>query len=388
MLDSRIKGSEEVPTGNTISTEVGSELGHRGPSKRVERPLLDGARPSDLREGQGAQSRRRGCGDLQAAEFFAGMGLMRAGLERCGVRTVFANDIDRAKGALYRENWGDAEFRLGDISDLRGQDIPPVDLATASFPCVDVSLAGHRAGLNGTRSGVVYEFLRILHEMQEPPSFVVLENVPGFLTVNGGKDFKAVVAELSRLGYAVLHVSLDAASFVPQSRVRVFVLGYRDVSPPLLPDAPPRRVGRLADIVREDLEWWGARKLAYFLGSLSDVQASRVDSYQRQDDVTCHGAYRRTRKGVAVWEVRADEIAGALRTTAGGSGRQALLRAGRGGLAARWMDVAEYAALQGAENMKWDSVSPRQAMYAFGDAVCVPVIEWLAKHAVIAAAYA
>ncbi len=271
---------------------------------------------------------------MRAAEFFAGMGLVRAALERCGVETAFANDVSPAKAALYRENWGSDEFHLGDIRDLRGTDIPPVDLGTASFPCVDLSLAGYRAGLDGTRSGVVFEFLRILHEMgAKAPSVVVLENVPGFLTVNGGRDYQAVASELTALGYRTGHICLNASSFVPQSRLRVFLLGYRDVPPPLLPRPPDRHDGRLTDIVRNDLEWWGARQMACFLGSLSDLQASRVDGYQRQDEATCHGAYRRTRKGVAVWEVRDDEIAGALRTTAGGSGRQAVLRAGRGDFA-------------------------------------------------------
>ena len=323
---------------------------------------------------------------LTTAEFFAGMGLMRAGMERCGVETVYANDVDESKAALYRENWGGDEFVLADIRDLHGNDVPDVDVATASFPCVDLSLAGYRAGLGGTRSGVVYEFLRILHEMANTPSCVVLENVPGFLTVNGGRDFRAVVDALEGLGYTVLHVGVDAQSFVPQSRMRVFVLGYRDIDAPTFPPVPMRESrARLADIVRDDLDWWGARRLSCFLGSLSDLQAARVDAYQRRDAVTCHGAYRRTRQGVAVWEVRADEIAGALRTTAGGSGRQAVLRVGAGGFAARWMDVAEYAALQGAHGITWESVSPRQAMYAFGDAVCVPVVEWLTNNCILPA---
>ena len=323
---------------------------------------------------------------LRTAEFFAGMGLMRAGLNRRGIETVFANDVDESKAALYCENWGDAEFVLGDVRNLRGRDIPTVDVATASFPCVDLSLAGYRAGLDGTRSGVVYEFLRILREMDDAPSCVVLENVPGFLTVNKGRDFRAVVDALESLDYNVLHVGVDAMSFVPQSRLRVFVLGYRDLDPPPIPTPPTdEHVDRLSDIVRNDLEWWGGRQLSCFLGSLSDIQAARVDAYQRRDEVTCHGAYRRTRRGAAVWEVRADEIAGALRTTAGGSGRQAVLRAGRGNFAARWMDVTEYAALQGAAGITWESVSPRRAMYAFGDAVCVPVIEWLADNCILPA---
>ena len=135
---------------------------------------------------------------LRAAEFFAGMGLMRAGLTRSGVETVFANDVDESKAALYRENWGGDEFVFDDVRNLQGRDIPTVDVATASFPCVDLSLAGYRAGLDGTRSGVVYEFLRILHEMADTPSCVVLENVPGFLTVNKGRDFRAVVDRFGR----------------------------------------------------------------------------------------------------------------------------------------------------------------------------------------------
>ena len=336
--------------------------------------------------GRTSATKPRYC-NMKAAEFFAGMGLMRAGLERCGIETVFANDIDKTKAALYCENWGSCEFHLGDVCDLSGVQIPPVDVATASFPCVDLSLAGYRAGLNGTRSGVVFEFLRILDEMSKTPSFVVLENVPGFLTVNNGRDFEVVVRELANLGYAVQHVSVDAASFVPQSRVRVFVIGYLDMSPPLIPTppSPGQQEDRLSDIVRDDLEWWEAQRLESLLSSLSDIQASRVEKYRRQDGVTCHGAYRRTRKGTAVWEVRRDEIAGALRTTAGGSGRQAVLRAGSGRVEARWMDVSEYAALQGADNMSWESVSPRQAMYAFGDAVCVPVVEWLVENSILTA---
>ena len=321
---------------------------------------------------------------MKAAEFFAGMGLMRAGLERCGIETVFANDIDRTKAALYRENWGQDELHLGDIRNLHGTDIPQVELATASFPCVDLSLAGHRAGLNGTRSGLVFEFLRLLREMADRPPFVLLENVQGFLTANQGRDFAAVRQGLRQLGYAVTHLTIDAASFVPQSRVRVFMMGYLGLTPPILPTPPIYQRTRLADIVRDDLTWWGSKRLAEFLGSLSDLQAERVDAYQRRPDVSCHGAYRRTRNGKAVWEVRGDEIAGALRTTAGGSGRQAVLRAGGGNLAVRWMDAAEYAALQGASGVTWESVSQRQAMFAFGDAVCVPVIEWLVKHAFLA----
>ena len=322
-----------------------------------------------------------------AAEFFAGMGLMRAALERCGIETVFANDHDRTKAALYAENGGAGELRVCDVRDLRGRDVPGVEIATASFPCVDTSLAGHRAGLNGKRSGAVYEFCRILDEMAAPPSIVILENVPGFLTVNTGRDYQALTDQLERSGYRMTHICVDAAAFVPQSRMRVFLLGFRDFEcAPLLPSAPaPRSDLRLADIVDDSLEWWPSKRLNAFLASLSGLQSARVDACKAQEAASCRGAYRRTRRGRAVWEIRRDEIAGTLRTTGGGSGRQALMRAGQGSVAARWMSASEYAALQGADGIKYGSVSPRQAMYAFGDAVCVPAVEWLIKHCVLPA---
>ena len=322
--------------------------------------------------------------NLRAAEFFAGMGLMRAGLDRCSIDTVFANDVDDTKAAIYRDNWGDQELVVGDIRDLTGRDVPAVDLATASSPCVDVSLAGRRKGLNGNRSGVLYDFCRILGEMGDrAPRTIMIENVPGLLTVNGGRDYQQVTSELRNLGYGTDCLCVNAAAFVPQSRRRVFIIGSRDCTPLLLPPPESRTTVRLSDIVSDDDEWWRPRRLGAFLVSLSPHQAKRVAEYQSRETVGYFGAFRRTRNGRAVWEVRADEIAGALRTTRGGSAKQAVLRAGRGGIAVRWMNVREYARLQGAGDMRYESVSPHQAMFALGDAVCVPVIEWVGRHCLL-----
>ena len=317
---------------------------------------------------------------MRSAEFFAGMGLMRAGLESVGVRTVFANDIDRTKAALYRANWGDEALVVDDIRNLSGDDIPDAEVATASFPCVDMSLAGNLAGLRGEDSGLIVEFCRILAEMGERrPGAVIVENVPGFLTVNGGHDFARVVEMLEAIDYAVESVVIDAASFVPQSRQRVFLLGTLG-SQPALPRAPEGAALRLADVASPDGDWWPSERRDGFLASLSPLQRGRIDSWRCDPRVRFLGAYRRTRNGRAVWEVRSDEIAGALRTTRGGSSRQALVRVGLGDFDVRWMTVDEYARLQGAEELLYDAVSDRQAMFALGDAVCVPVIEWLAEN--------
>ena len=328
------------------------------------------------------EASQRRCGKAtRAAEFFAGMGLVRAGLDLCGVQTIFANDVDEKKAALYRDNWGCGELHVADIRDLGGDTIPTVDVATASFPCVDTSIAGDRAGLVGDRSGLVFEFVRVISEMGErAPGVVLLENVPGFLTTDGGHDFSRVISGLDELGYRCQHLSVDAAAFVPQSRSRVFVLGKKG-GPYRVPAPPPRRSDlRLFDIASRRGEWWTGERRERFLSSLSPMQAERLNRYRASRRVSYLGAYRRTRRGRAVWEIRPDEIAGALRTTGGGSSRQAIVRAGRGNVDVRWMDLREYARLQGAGKCRLGAVSERQAMFALGDAVCVPVVKWIGEN--------
>src|SRR2546430_9355546 len=119
------------------------------------------------------------------AEFFAGVGLMRIGLERRGWKIAFANDICQDKYEMYAAHFEDADdhFVVEDIHKLDASDVPTVTLATASFPCNDLSLAGARAGLKGSQSSAFFGFIKILKDMaQRRPRFVLLENVPGFLT--------------------------------------------------------------------------------------------------------------------------------------------------------------------------------------------------------------
>lgn len=319
----------------------------------------------------------------RAIEFFAGMGLMRAGLERVGIRTVFANDIDETKAKLYVDNWGQDELHVGDIRSLNGDNIPDAELVTASFPCTDMSLAGRYKGLNGAHSSLVLDFLRILDEMgARAPRTIMIENVMGFLTANGGKDWETVVSGIQKLGYQTDHIVVDAGAFVPQSRARVFLFGYKGSIE--LPEPPEIRNDlRLAAVAADNGDWWPPDRLFAFMQTLSPLQHQRVSRYQNRFWPGYFGAFRRTRGGKAVWEVRADERAGALRTTRGGSAKQAIVRAGRGDIAVRWMNVTEYARLQGAAHLRYDAVTPSQAMFALGDAVCVPVIEWLGTHCLL-----
>lgn len=361
----------------------------------------------------------------RAAEFFAGIGLMRLGLEAAGIETVWANDIEPAKRDMYVANFGEGEFDLRDVRDVSGEELPDVELATASFPCTDLSLAGARRGLGDAAaprgaeggSSMFWEFARVLEEMGERrPGAILLENVLGFASSHGGRDLAEAVRELNRLGYSCDLMAIDARHFVPQSRPRMFIVGLAstdEIDDPaalatrprwvrdfhsthpnarlhahLLPQLPPP-AHALAHVVEhlppDAPEWWDGERVEQFASSLSPIQAQRVERLRASGERTWRTAYRRTREGVPRWEVRVDEIAGCLRTARGGSSRQALVELDEGHLRVRWMTPRECARLMGAPDFKL-GVRRNQALFGFGDAVCVPVVAWLCEHYVAPAA--
>ena len=328
---------------------------------------------------------------FRAAEFFAGIGLVRAALGRHGIDVVWANDIEPVKAAIYAANFPAEDYVLGDVRDVHGKDLPPVDLATASFPCTDLSLAGHRRGLKGEQSGLFWEFARILQQMPQRPHAILLENVPGLATSHGGRDLDAVLARLDDVGYRTQTVHLDARSFVPQSRPRLFVVAVQDglaAAPPPPPNPPPPAADlTLKDVVDHDADgWWDEARTARFLAELAPLHAARLARLQHQDTTTYRAAYRRTRNGRSTWEIRNDEIAGCLRTARGGSSKQAIVQAGHGHAKARWMTPREYARLQGVDDsFDFAGLSSNKVLFGFGDAVCVPAVAWIAEHYLVPA---
>ncbi|MEO6924956.1 MAG: DNA cytosine methyltransferase, partial [Bryocella sp.] len=139
-------------------------------------------------------------------EFFAGGGMARAGLGE-DWECLFANDFDHKKAETYRDNWGGEELKVGDVGALKVTDLPGIaDLAWASFPCQDLSLAGGGAGLNGERSGTFRPFWKLMKRLiadARAPNVVVLENVCGALTSHDGKDFATLCGSLVDAGYIV-----------------------------------------------------------------------------------------------------------------------------------------------------------------------------------------
>jgi DNA (cytosine-5)-methyltransferase 1 len=349
---------------------------------------------------------------LRAAEFFAGVGLVRAGLDEAGFCVVWANDIDASKRALYAANFDVTHFMLADVRAVRGDAVPDVELATASFPCTDFSLAGYRAGLSGEQSGMFWQLARVLKEMEgRRPLVVMLENVPSFATSKGGKDLRAAIAKLNDLGYICDVFVVNARHFVPQSRARLFIVGSAErlsraapwspseIRPPWIqrfvrshPDLalqaldlrlPTRTVTSFADVVErlspDDERWWDMGRSERFVSSLSPIQAARLEQLRNSLLPVWATAYRRTRNNTAVWEIRSDHIAGCLRTTRGGSSKQAVVEAGGGEFRIRWMTPRECARLQGAPDFVFDGVTRNQALFGLGDAVCVPVVSWIAR---------
>ena len=157
---------------------------------------------------------------MKAISLFSGVGGFDIGFERAGIETVLQAEQDPWCLEVLARHWPETE-RVTDVRDVRGG--VGIDLIYGGFPCQDVSVAGKRAGLGGERSGLWFEFERILSELR--PRWAVIENVPGLLSSNKGRDFAVILDGLEDLGYSVGWAVLDAQNFgVPQRRRRVFIV--------------------------------------------------------------------------------------------------------------------------------------------------------------------
>ena len=134
-----------------------------------------------------------------------------------------------------------------------------------------------------------------------------------------------------------------------------------------------------------DSRWWDEKRVSSFVDSLSPLQKKRMQTLKKEKTIVARTAYRRTRGGKPVWEMRDDDIAGCLRTARGGSSKQAVVFLGKGKINIRWMTGLEYARLQGAPHFNLTGFRESQIQYAFGDAVAVPAVSWLMKAAVLPA---
>lgn len=360
-------------------------------------------------------------------EFFAGGGMARAGLGS-EWKCVFANDFDHKKGMTYQANWGTGgELRIGDVKSIRASDIPGhADLIWGSFPCQDLSLAGGGAGLKGERSGTFYPFWDVvtgLAKEDRAPKIIALENVCGTLTSHGGKDFEAICQTFADAGYRYGALVINAALFVPQSRPRLFLIGVHPdvkIDPALLAPGPiepfhtrglckalqgvselaktellwwnvptpPHRNSTFADMIEEcptSVTWHTPGETSYLLSMMSALNMAKVAAAKRAKRRMVGGVYKRTRlneKGVKVQraEVRFDDVAGCLRTPAGGSSRQTILVIDGTTIRSRLISSRETARLMGLPDEYKLPKNYNEAYHLTGDGVVVPVVRHLATH--------
>ncbi len=360
-------------------------------------------------------------------EFFAGGGMARAGLGP-GWTCLFANDFDARKGLAYQANWGTGgELRVGDIRALTPADLPgQADLAWGSFPCQDLSLAGAGAGLEGDRSGTFYPFwdlMRGLVAEGRGPRIVALENVCGTLTSHGGRDFQAICETFTGAGYRHGALVINADLFLPQSRPRLFLIGVRGdvaVDPALLapepvgpfhtpglrravaglPETaragslwwnvppPPRRNTSFADLIEEaptGVAWHTPAETERLVSLMAPVHRAKLEAARRAGRRMVGGVYRRTRAeadGVKRQraEVRFDDVAGCLRTPAGGSSRQVILVVDGPKVRSRLISARETARLMGLPDHYRLPKSYNEAYHLTGDGVAVDVVRYLAEQ--------
>ena len=344
-----------------------------------------------------------------------------------GWSCLFANDFDHKKNRVYERNWGVGVLKAGDVRHVNASDLPDKgDLVWASFPCQDLSLAGGGAGLKGDRSGTFWPFWDVMKALiydGRSPKLIVLENVCGTLTSHGGTDFATICEALERGGYRFGAVVIDAALFVPQSRPRLFIVAVRndldlpcaivDLDPSLiwhtrtlrraygkLPatakekwiwwamPAPPLRNTRFGDLIEGDpasVRWHSWEETQQLLSMMSDINRAKVKEAKGAGRRMVGAIYKRTRRnedGVKVQraEIRFDDVAGCLRTPAGGSSRQLIMVVDGTSVKSRLISSRETARLMGIPDEYDLPDNYNEAYHLTGDGVVVPVVRYLAAH--------
>ncbi len=339
---------------------------------------------------------------------------------------AFANDFDAKKVESYRANWGEKEILCGDVNDVQLSDLPRTPhLVWASFPCQDLSLAGGGAGLKGDRSGTFWPFWKLVEQMGEQgplPDFIVLENVCGALTSHEGRDFNAIINAFSELGLRVGAMVIDAELFVPQSRPRLFFIGVPEGRIPahLVSDGPQepwhpaalkraymklppkqkkawlwwqmpvpsKRLVKFGDLIEADptdVPWHTKEETDRLLRMMSSANKKKVEQAKLAKRPMVGTIYKRTRKDsdgqkVQRAEIRFDDVAGCLRTPAGGSSRQTLMIVNGKNVRSRLISARETARLMGLSDDYALPARYNEAYHLTGDGVVVPVVRYLSEN--------
>lgn len=352
-------------------------------------------------------------------DFFAGAGMAEHALQPIW-SCVWANDIDARKAAVHEANFDHSIYLTEDVAKVSLEQLPtPADMAWASFPCQDLSLAGWRRGMSAERSGTFWAFWKLmqsLHDRGQRPPMIVIENVAGLLY---GESFSGLTEALAALDLQYGALLIDANHFVPQSRPRVFVVAvdrslnvdpWTEASPeasPWFPSSVRRAFTALPPSLRDQWTWWrlpqpdsvqreaiedliedeptgvawhSVSETGRLLSLMSPLNLAKVEQRQAQQGRFVGFVYKRTRQGAQRAEIRFDGVAGCLRTPYGGSSRQTVVIVEDGRVRSRLLSPREAARLMGLPEEFNLPERYNDAYRAMGDGVAVPVVSWLGEH--------
>jgi DNA (cytosine-5)-methyltransferase 1 len=162
---------------------------------------------------------------INQLDLFSGIGGFHLGFEKSGYKvTSYFSEIDKHAVAVYKNKFKNSNY-VGSVTDVRGADLPKIDLITFGSPCQDFSLAGKRKGMEGDRSSLILEAIRLIGECR--PRVFIWENVKGTFSSNSGEDFSAIIQAFANIGgYRLEWQLLNTSWFLPQNRERIYLVGY------------------------------------------------------------------------------------------------------------------------------------------------------------------
>ena len=162
---------------------------------------------------------------INLLDLFSGIGGFHLGLERAGFEVnAFNSEVDKYAIETYKNNFKNSTY-VGSVTGVRAEQLPRIDGITFGSPCQDFSIAGKREGLDGGRSSLILEAIRLIEECR--PRFFIWENVKGTFSSNNRRDFAAILQAFANIGgYRLEWQLLNTKWFLPQNRERIYLVGY------------------------------------------------------------------------------------------------------------------------------------------------------------------
>lgn len=350
---------------------------------------------------------------LTAVSLFAGVGGFDLALDRAGVKVVAAVDIDKSARSVLEKHFPTTTI-FNDVCEVTGEQLiksgfePRNGIITGGFPCQDLSVAGKRAGLEGSRSGLFWEICRILDETKT--QYFILENVPGLLSSQQGADLGAVIGALVERGYGIAYRVLDAQYFgVPQRRRRVFIVGslgdsgrvpaeilaiaegrtgYLEESDKKGKDTPSTTDGSVNNVsergitfsksrraqTNEDFETWVERNHTNTLNAFDNAHETRATELVI-DPIVFYG------NRVADIRIQDDKV-NTLQARMGTGGNNMPMVAYPNQAPVRRLTPVECERLQGFPDGWTEGQADGKRYKQMGNAVAVPVVEWIVSRMV------